>query len=184
MRHFWDQLTKSQKKIVAVVLAFVAGALLLQFALVPWFEAQQRLAGAIAASEKALRDITVLGTEYGVLRQRSEEIRGIIAKRPPGFALFSYLERKAGEAGVKGNIRSINPLKATPTGAYEEAAVEIKLDKLTMKQMTDFFYLVESPEEMIRVRKASIVKMKENPEYISALIQVFTYQPLTPTGSR
>jgi hypothetical protein len=37
---------------------------------------------------------------------------------------------------------------------------------------------------MIRIRKVSIVKMKESPEYISALIQVFTYQPLAPAGSR
>jgi hypothetical protein len=184
MSHFWEQLTKSQKRVVMAGLAFVAGALLLQFVLLPWFEVRQRTAGAIAASEKALRDMAVLGSEYGVLRQHSEEIKRILAKRPPGFALFSYLERKAGEAGVKGNIRSINPLKSTPTAAYEEAAVEMKLDKLTMKQLTDFFYLVESPEEMIRIRKASIVKMKESPEYISVLIQVFTYQPLTPAGSR
>ena len=59
----------------------------------------------------------------------------------------------------------------------------MKLDKLTMKQLTDFLYLVESPEEMIRIRRISIVKMKESPEYISALIQVFTYQPHS-AGSR
>ncbi len=59
----------------------------------------------------------------------------------------------------------------------------MKLDKLTMKQLTDFLYLVESREEMVRIRKMSIGKMKESPEYLSALIQVFTYQPLPP-GSR
>jgi hypothetical protein len=70
-----------------------------------------------------------------------------------------------------------------PTGAYEETAAEMKLDRLTMKQLTDFLYRVESPEEMIRVRRISVVKMKESPEYLSALIQVFTYQPLS-SGSR
>ena len=69
-----------------------------------------------------------------------------------------------------------------PTGAYEETAVEMKLDKLTMRQLTDFLYRVESPEEMIRVRRISVAKMKESPEYLSALIQVFTYQPLSVGG--
>jgi len=46
-----------------------------------------------------------------------------------------------------------------------------------MKQLTDFLYQVESPEEMIRVRRITIVKMKESPEYLSASIQVSTYQP-------
>jgi general secretion pathway protein M len=182
MRQFWEQLTKNQKHTVIAGLIFAAGALLVQFAVVPYFGARQKVQSAIAANEKSLRELAALGTEYGVLRQRSEEIRRMIERRPPGFALFSYLEKKAGDAGVKANIRSINPLKSSPAGAYEETAVEMKLDKLTTKQLTDFLYLVESLEELIRIRKISIGKMKESPEYLSALIQIFTYQPLPPGG--
>jgi general secretion pathway protein M len=182
MRHFWDQLTKSQKYTLTVGLAFAGAVLLVQFAVLPYLEARQNVRSAIAANEKALREIATLGAEYGVLRQRSEEIRRVIERRPPGFALISHLEKRAGDAGVKSNIRSMNPLKSAPTGDYEETAVEMKLDKLTMKQLTDFFYLVESPEEMIRIRRVSLVKMKESPEYLSALIQVFTYQPLSAGG--
>ncbi|MHB9096525.1 MAG: hypothetical protein ACYC5X_01740 [Syntrophales bacterium] len=183
MRHFWDQLTKSQKLTITAGLIFAGAVLLVQFAVVPYFEARQNERRAIAASEKVLRELGVLGTEYGVIRQRAEEIRRVIQRRPPGFALLSYLEKRAGDAGVKGNIRSMNPLPSAPAGTYEETAVEMKLDKLTMKQLTDFLYLVESPEEMVRVRRLSLVKMKESPEYLSALIQVSTYQPLAP-GSR
>jgi general secretion pathway protein M len=183
MRHFWNQLTKSQKYIVMAGLMFVGAALFIQFAVVPYFEARQKVRSAIVANEKALQELSVLGAEYGVLRQRSEEIKRLIERRPPGFALFSYLEKRAGEAAVKTNIRSMNPLKSSPAGIYEETAVEMKLDKLTMKQLVDFLYRVESPEEMVRIRRASILKMKESPEYLSVLIQVFTYQPL-PTGSR
>jgi general secretion pathway protein M len=183
MRHFWDQLTKSQKYTVMAGLIFVGAALFIQFAVVPYFEARQKVHSAIVANEKALQELFILGAEYGVLRQRSEEIKRLIERRPPGFALFSYLEKRAGEAAVKTNIRSMNPLKSSPAGGYEETAVEMKLDKLTMKQLVDFLYLVESPEEMVRIRRAAILKMKESPEYLSVLIQVFTYQPL-PAGSR
>src|SRR4030042_1377601 len=120
MKQFWDQLTKNQKRNVIAGLALVAGALLLRFAAVPWFEARQRVAGAIAGSEKAIRELASLGTEYGVLRQRSEEIKRAVERRTLGFALFSYLEKRAGDAGVKANIRSMNPLKSVPGEAYEE----------------------------------------------------------------
>jgi hypothetical protein len=183
MRRFWDQLTKSQKYILTTGLFVVGAVLLVQIALSPYFEARQRVLGAIAASEKSLRDLAALGTEYGTLRKRSEQIRRMIESRPPGFALFSYLEKRAGDASVKMNIRSLTPLKSSPAGTYEEVAVEMKMDKLTMKQITDFLYLVEVPEEMIRIRRISLVKMKESPEYLSMLLQVFTYQPLSP-GSR
>lgn len=183
MRQFWDQLTKGQKRNVLVGLVFAAGVLLVQFGVVPWLEARQRVAGAIAGSEKALREIASLGAEYGVLRQRSEEVKRVVERRPPGFALLSYLEKKAAEAGVKGHIRFINPLKPVPAETYEETAVEMKLDKLTMKQLTDLLYAVESREDLVRIRKMSAGKMKESPEYLAVLIQVFTYQPLPP-GSR
>jgi general secretion pathway protein M len=180
MRQFWDQLTNGQKQTVTAGLIFVGAVLLVQFAVVPYFEARQNVSRAIAASEKVLREVAVLGAEYGVRRQRFEEIRRVIERRTPGFALLSYLEKRASDAGVKGNIRSMNLLPSVSTGAYEENTVEMKLDKLTMKQLTDFFYQAELPEEMIRIRRISIVKMKESPEYLSALIQVFTYQALAP----
>jgi general secretion pathway protein M len=177
MRQFWDQLTTSQKRTVTAGLVFAGVVLLAQLIVVPYFEARQKVRSAIIAGEKALRELTTLGAEYGVMRQRSEEIRRASERRPPGFTLFSYLEKRAGEVAVKTNIRSLSPLVLAPTGAYEETAAEMKLDKLTMKQLTDFLYQVESPEEMIRVRRITIVKMKESPEYLSALIQVSTYQP-------
>ena len=58
----------------------------------------------------------------------------------------------------------MNLLPPVSTGAYEETTVEMKLDKLTMKQLTDFLYQAELPEEMIRIRRISIVKMKESPK--------------------
>ena len=127
MRHFWDQLTKSQKRTVTAGLIFVGAVLLVQFAVVPYFEARQNVRRAIAASEKVLRELAVLGAEYGVMRQRSEEIRRVIERRPPGFALLSYLEKRAGDAGGEDE----HPLHEPPavpssTGAYEETAVEMK----------------------------------------------------------
>lgn len=183
MRRFWEQLTQSQKFSLTAGAVFVAGALVVQFAFFPYFDSRKKVQSAISAGEKTLRELSTLGAEYGILRQRSEEIRRVIERRPPGFALFSYLEKRAGDAGVKTNIKSINPLKSTPAGAYEESAVEMKLDKLTMKQLTDFLYQVESGTDLVRVRKMSVGKMKESPEYLTVLIQVYTYQPIPP-GSR
>jgi general secretion pathway protein M len=180
MKRFWDQLTKRQKATVTAGLVFTVAVLLVQFAIVPYFDDRQNTRSAIAAGQKALRELAVLGAEHDILRKRSEMIRKAIERRPPGFSLLSYLEKRSGDAAVKGSIRSMTALKSTPAGEYEETAVEMKLDKLTMKQLTDFFYLVESPEEMIRIRRVSLSKMKESPEYLAALIQVFTYQRLAP----
>ena len=63
---------------VTAGLVFVVAALLVQFAVVPLLRCPAEVGRAIAASEKMLRELAVLGAEYGVLRQRSEEIRRVI----------------------------------------------------------------------------------------------------------
>ncbi|MCL2669660.1 MAG: type II secretion system protein GspM [Syntrophaceae bacterium] len=184
MTAFWEQLTKSQRRMVVAGLAVFAAAALFQLALLPWWEARQRVTAAIAANERALAELAALGEEYAQFKQRSGEILRVVNQRLPGFSLFSHLERKAGEAGVRMNILSIHPLKGMPAGDYEEAVVEVRMEKLTMEELTDFLYRLESPGELIHVRRASIAKMKEHPEYMSALLQVFTYQPLTMGAER
>jgi len=176
MKQFWEQLTKSQKRALTIGLIFIAGTVVIQFAVFPWLEARRKVQTSIATNEKILGELATLGREYMVLRRSSEAIKGAIERRLPGFALFSYLERKASENGLKAHIKSINPLTPTPVGAYEETAVEIKIENLTIRQLTDFLYNVESPEQMVRIRRLSVGKMKEAPEYLVADIQVYTYQ--------
>jgi general secretion pathway protein M len=177
MRRIWDNLTKSQKYYLLGGLAFVVGVLVIQFAVIPLYEEKQKVSNAIAVNEKILGEVSSLASEYSIHKQRSEDIQRVLAHRPPNFALFSYLEKKADEAGLKPNIKSMNPSKSSTAGAYEETSVEIKLEKMTLKQLTNFLYFIESPQDLIKIRKFSINKMKESPEYLSALIQVISYQP-------
>jgi hypothetical protein len=184
MKQFWEQLTKSQKRSLTVGMIFVVGAVIVQFALFPWLDARQRVKLSIAANEKILRELKTLGREYSVLKRSSDTVRKVIEQRPPGFALFSYLEKKASETGLKAHIKSINPLKPISAGAYEEAPVEVKIENLTIRQLTDFIYSIESPGQMVRIRRLTMGKMKEIPDYLVADIQVSAYQKPAEAGAR
>jgi general secretion pathway protein M len=178
IKRIWKGLTMSQKYYLLGGGIFVVGVLVVQFAVVPLIETKKKVHNSITANEKVLREVSSLASEYNIFKQRSDEIQKALARRPQNFALFSYLERKADETGLKQNIKSMNPSKMSSVGAYEETSVEIKLEKITLKQLTSFLYSVESPQDIIRTKKMSVNKMKESPEYLSALLQVITYQPL------
>lgn len=182
MKEFLDKLTKSQRYYLMVGGAFVVVFLVFQLAVFPLWDARERMTNSIRVNEKVLKEMAVLGAEYGVLRQRAEAIQQVIAARTPDFTLFSYLEKKAGEIQLKSHLKSINPLKGVSTGAFEESIVEMRLDSITMKQLTDFLYAVESPKDLVRIGKISISKMKDNPEYLTATMQVLTYLPSKPAG--
>lgn len=183
MKEFWNKLTKSKRYYLIGGAAFVAVFLIFQFLIFPLWDTRQKTLNSIKVSEKVLKEMSVLGAEYSILKERSAAVQRVLGSRPQDFTLFSYLEKKAGEIQLKPNIKYINPLKGSVTGAYEESSVEMKLDSMTMKQLTDFLYLAEAPKDFIRVSKISINKMKESPEYLTATIQVTTFQP-SKTGTR
>jgi len=181
MNEFWNNLSRRQQYAMSIGCAVVLALLLAQFLLFPLLEAKKTVSRAIKSNEKILGEMVLLSAEYRGLKQHGEGIQRALAQRSSDFTLFSHLERVAGEAGVKANIKYINASKGSASGPYEELPVEIKLEKITLKQLTDFFYILESPQDLIRIKKLVVSKMKENPEYLAAQIQAVTFQ-LMKTG--
>ncbi|HOD29154.1 MAG TPA: hypothetical protein PKH03_08085 [Syntrophales bacterium] len=176
MKTFWEKLTKSQQIFLGVGAAVVLLLLVVQFLMLPFVEAKARARKSIAAHEKILHELVPLGVEYRLLTRQVEEMQRIFARRPADFSLFSYCEKKTGEAGIKANVKSINPTRIPLNGPYEEALVDMKIDRITLAQLTQFLYLVESPQDLIRVKKIAIAKMKDTPEYLQVSVQAATYQ--------
>ena len=182
MNDFWNNLSRRQQYAMSIGCAVVLALLLAQFLLFPLLEAKKTVSRAIKSNEKILSEMALLSAEYRGLKQHEEGIQQSLARRSRDFTLFSHLERVAGEAGVKANIKYINASKGSASGPYEELPVEIKLEKITLKQLTDFFYILESPQDLIRIKKLVVSKMKENPEYLAAQIQAVTFQLMKAGG--
>jgi len=181
MKSYWDNLDIKQRRIAALGAAFVVVALLLEFAVFPLWDASARVQKSIAANTKILEEVKKLDADFAVQNAQIARIRQTLAMRRPDFTLFSYLERKAQAADVKGNIKQMNSVPGVKSASFEESLVDMKLEKITIKQLTDFLYQVESPYEMIRIKRITISKMKESPEYISAQLLIASY---VPAGAR
>lgn len=182
MSYFSDTLSKKQQLALYIGGGVVFVLLLLQFLFFPFVKAKNSVEKAIRSNEKTLAEIKLLAVEYRELKLRTDRIQQVLERRPQEFTLFSYLERVAGQAGVKSNIKSINASRGSISGPYEELPVEIKLEKITLKQLTDFLYLLESPQDYIVVKNMAVSKMKEAPEYLSAQLQAVTVQLAKTSG--
>jgi hypothetical protein len=166
-----------QRYIAAFGAAVLAVALLLEFAVFPLWEAKVKMQKSITGNSRKLDDVLKLDAEFALQGARIAQIKQTLAARRADFTLFSHLEKKAQAARVKGSIKQMNSVPGIKSAAFEEALVEMKLEKLTLKQLTDFLYQVESPSEMIKIKRITVGKMKESPEYISAQLLVVSYTP-------
>lgn len=184
IKAFWNKLDAKQRRLVGGAAIFVALAMAMELAVFPFWEAKKKLARAIHAHQNKLVEMNELVTEFKVLEAKTAAMRRSAAARGADFTLFSYLEKKAAQANVRGRIKQMNSSKGMRYASFEESLIDMRLDKVTLKQLTDFLYFAESPADLIRIKKITINKMKESPEYLSAQLQIAYFQPLEQNKER
>jgi uncharacterized protein (UPF0333 family) len=178
IKTFWAKLDGKQRYIASGAAIFVLIVLILEIAVFPFREAKEKLAKAVQTNQKKLTEIIKLDAEFTLQETTMARIKRAMSARSADFTLFAYLEKKATQANVRGRIKYMNSSRGTQSASFEESLIDMKLDKITIKQLTDFLYFVESPADLVKIKKITISKMKESPEYLSAQLQISSVQTL------
>ena len=66
--------------------------------------------------------------------------------------------------------------KAQKNSPYKLSRVEMKLDAITLEQLTNFLYGVETSQNMVDIKKISISKKDKKQGLITAVLQVETME--------
>lgn len=185
MRAYFAKLDTRQRYLVAVCAIVVIVALVLALAVFPLWDARAKMKKSIATNTKKLEEMVKIDADFATQDAKISRIRKAMASRRADFTLFSYLEKKAITANVKGSIKQMNSMQGIKSPSFEETLIDLKLEKITIKQLADFLYQIESPSEMIKIKRITVDKMKESPDYISAQILIASYSPASPrSGGR
>lgn len=177
MKEFWNNLDKRQRYMLAAAVAVVVLALILELVIFPIGDALARVRRSVAANEVKLAEMRQIDAEFARQRNQFASLQQVFSTRGKDFSLFSYLERCALQARVKGNIKQMSASRGTQTATFEEALVNLHLEQITVKQLTEFLYLVESPDQWVKIKKINVAKMKDSPEYLSAQMQIASILP-------
>jgi len=177
MKKYWDKLGARERLIVLGGAGIAVAVLLVQFVILPFWEERTRVAKALDAQEKLLAEMHAQLADYRLIKRDMDLIQRALASRPPGFTLNGFVDRKAREAGVRANVRAINPSRGASAGAYEEALADVSLERITLRQLVQFLHKADSPRDAVRIRKLTVRKSLESPEYLTATVQLATYQP-------
>jgi len=179
IKTFWEKLDAKQRKLVAGATILVLIALILEIAVFPFWAAKAKLTKAIQVNQKKLNEMSKLDAEFTLQEAAMARIKSALSARSADFTLFAYLEKKATQANVRGRIKQMNSSKGIQSISLEESLIDMKLEKITIKQLTDFLYFVESPADLVKIKKVTINKMKESPEYLNAQLQISSFQTLS-----
>ena len=169
------QLAKREKYLVALAVIVIVSALVIQFAIMPFVEKKERYSENVTVMQKKLQEMVSLRQEYLALQKDSDLLGQRLASRTTSFTLFSFLEKAAGEAGVKENIKYMKPSASSGQGPFKESLVEMKLERITLGQMVGYLQLIESPAELVSIKRISIQSNKKETQYLDAILQVLTF---------
>ncbi len=171
------RLQRREKIFVSLAACAVGVFLFLEFLIFPFMERREMLIRGVRAKKAALEEMTQLRARYMASEEEREGISQRIRKRPKTFALFSFLEKAAGESSVKDHIKYMRPSVLERSGPFSESVVEMKLDNLTLQQLVGYVYFVESWEDVVWIKRMSIKDSKGAGEYLDVIIQVVTFIP-------
>ena len=169
------QLAKREKYFIALAAIVMVFTFVIMFVIMPFNEKRGRYRNNVAVQQNNLQEMVALRKQYLLLQQDSDTLVQRLAKRPNNFTLFSFLEMAAGNAGVKENIKSMKPSASTGKGPFKESLVEMKLERITLGQMVGYLKLIESPENLVSVKRLSIQSNKKETQFLDVILQVLTF---------
>ncbi len=171
-----DTLDVREKRVLFGGVLFVVCFAIIQFAIVPFWEARTDLERSIQRKHQELVDIKLLQQEFRELKKREGGIRAKIGKRQPEFTLFTFLDKQATQAKVKKQIKYMKPSTQEGDDNLDEAMVEMKLQQTTIKELVALIQLVESEENVVSIRRISIQESGKEEGFLDAIMQVVTFE--------
>ena len=171
------KLNKREKYIIFGAAALLALLIIVQVIVRPLFARNSRLERELKAKTAALTQMQKMRVEYEGLQATSRISSARYSQREKGWTLYKFMNRLASETGIKGNIKSMKPTTTEQKGSpYKVSRVDMRLESVTLAQLTDYLHKVETSTGTVSIRKMVITKKEDQENLLSAVLQVETLE--------
>lgn len=170
-------LNRREKYIIYGAGCLIALLIIIHFVITPFIENKNQMQRNLQTKKAELEEMRRLQAEYNALKQKLQLSQTGIGKREKGFTLYSFMNQLAGQAGIKDRISYMKPTNTVQKNSnYKLSRVEMKLDGVTLEQLTGYLYGIETSTNMVIVKKLSISKKEKNDSLVNVILQVETVE--------
>ena len=173
----FNKLNKRERYTIMAGIGVAVIFLVFQFIVEPLFNRADQRKKTLQTKSVMLQQMRQWQVEYSALTQTANVSKSQFSNRQKGFTLYSFLQQLAGRAGVKDRITYMKPTKKVQKNSpYKLSRVEMKLDAITLEQLTTYLYEVETSKNMVEIKKLVISKKDKKQALITAVMQVETFE--------
>jgi general secretion pathway protein M len=171
------KLTKREKYAIYALSGAIILFILFQFIVFPSIDKRKRLKRTLQIKEDILLEMKTLKSDYDAIEKRTSLAKVRFENREKGFTLFSFLDRLTGKARIKEYVTYMKPSTTVQkNNSYKISQVEMKFKGLTLQQLTNYLYMVETSKNMVNIKRLSISKTGKQEGFIDAVLQVETVE--------
>lgn len=145
------------------------------FLIQPVFENRAALRQRLDSKKQQFSEILRMRDQYRLLQFSSQNKKDRYSERPADFTLFSFMDRLAGQTGLKENITYMKPGSAVDEASgMKMSYVELKMQDVTMEDLTSYLFQVETSNKMVHVTRLSISRGEGEKGLLSVVMQAET----------
>jgi hypothetical protein len=134
------------------------------FVLFPLDQRAKRLESSIRTKERDLSELKAIVAQY----KRLPKPGPMKGKGQEPFNLFSTLEKQAAKSDLMPKIEYMRPGGLQLDATREEKWVELKLNRVTLKEMTAILHSLESVGKGVYIKRLSA---RKEGEYLTLILQ-------------
>ena len=173
----FKNLNRRERYGVMVAAAVIALFLIAVLIVEPFLSRTAAMRNSLQAKADMLGEMQKLQFEYNAMKQQATVSKSRFQGRQKGFSLYSFMDRLAGESGIKDQITRMKPtVSVQKDSPYKLSRVEMKLEAVTLEQLTNYLYGVETSRNMVNIKKISITKNNKTQGLLTVVLQAETVE--------
>ena len=143
-RAFYDKREPREKLLIRIAGGLLGALFVYNFLYLPIMGLQRDLADRVEARRRDLIEVRSLMRTYDRLNRDMAAAQRRTLPGGPNFSLFSVLEQSLTTTAGRDRIGSITPSDHPVAGGFRQYSVDIKLNGITLPQIVDTLYGVQS----------------------------------------
>lgn len=149
----------------------ILSLVLLYFAiLMPYTNAMARLDSQVEGRLRQLQEVQNLKADYLAVKQQSAQMGQRLDKR--NFSVLPFLENLIEQTAGRANLLSMRPQAPVNRDQFILDSVEIKLEKMTLKQILELLWNIEKGTTPMQVSNLYLKQRFDDQSLLDATIMV------------
>ena len=170
----WQDRALRKKALILMVLA------MLYILIIPGLIWKQSAEKELSILKTKYQEFSVLAAEYGSLKENVNAIEQKKALTKIN-SIAQAIDEIASPLGIKGKVKSIKGTGTKKTiDKMSEESAEIQIEKLNMTELMQMFYKIENAPMILAVKKVTMKKSFESPDFLDLTMTVSLFTSTTP----